>query len=445
MMFLSFVIGIVMITWSGYGIGGHVLPARERLLRLCIALPIGALVHALILAFLTIIHVPLHGWILIALHAFMGVVAIIVPSVARPDDVPALPSVVRFKHERLLQIVLVLLLAVQCGYAAVHAVVLPTYHIDSLTNWTMRAKVSWQDNALAFDETEERGVSKPQYPFLVHGLQMAASVTAPTFSDRGANAATLLLTLSSFGALFVLLKKLRGTTIALMAVATITHIPLVAFHLAQGYGDIHLLTYLLLAMGFVIAARVRDDTRWYVASGLFVAAAAWTKTEGIIIGLIPWLLLVAVDLPFLQGRYERIAAMITGTVGSAFFPLFLLIKGLPFTPHASDGSIGLQSGAIGPALAGFLSPSMGLTWPAILVALIAVATLWRRNDPRIDCRLMITLGWGILALFIVLATYTLTPNARFLLNGESYYRQLLIPAVLLILSISAALRRRATE
>ena len=56
-------------------------------------------------------------------------------------------------------------------------------------------------------------------------------------------------------------------------------------------------------------------------------------------------------------------------------------------------------------------------------------------------RLIVTLGWGILALLIVLFTYVCTPNARFLLNGESYFRQLMVPAALLITALGAAIRR----
>ena len=444
MTLLSFLIGLGMLSWSGWAIAGHVLPSGERDLRIGAALPVGALAHALLLALLTLVGAPLAWWLLLPLHAAIGIGAFLVPAVLRPGALStAAPSSVS-TFERAARIALIVLLLVQCGYALAHAAVLPTYHIDSLTNWTMRAKVSWLDGALAFDETEFRGVAKPQYPFLVHGVQMAAHVVALDWNDRSANASTLLLTLTSLGSLFLLLRRLRGMTTALVGVAAVTNIPLLAFHLAQGYGDIHLATYLFLGLAFVLAARITADARWHLGSALFVAAACWTKTEGAIIGLLPWLLLLAIDLPFPQGRRDRIVALAVGGVLGLLFPLFLLLKGLPFTPHDSDAVFGFHTEAFGPAFAGFLSPSMGLAWPAIAVALAVAAWMWRRNDERIDCRVIVTFFWGILALLIVLATYTLTPNVRFLLNGESYFRQLMIPAGLLLISLAAAFRKKVS-
>lgn len=438
MTFLSFLLGTGMLLWSGRGIARQVVPARD--LRLSVAFPLGALVHALLLAMLALVGVDMHWWILLPVHALVGLLGSVLPPRLCPAPLVPPVAVAPARWERILRAACIALLAVQCGYAAVHALWLPTYHIDSLTNWTMRAKVSWLDGSLAFDETEARGVAKPQYPFAVHGVQTAAHVVAPAWSDRSANAATLLLTFSGFGALFLLLRRLRGTTVALAGVAAVTHIPLLGFHLAQGYGDIHLVTALLLALGFVLAARIADDARWYVGSALFVALSAWTKTEGLVVGLAPWALLLAIDLPFPRGRKERIVALAIGIGLSLSFPLFLLLKGLPLTPHATDGAIGFYPEAILPALAGFLSPSMGLAWPAILLAVVSVAWLWKTNDPRVDCRPIVTLGWGLLVLLIVLATYVFTPNARFLLNGESYFRQLMVPAALLIAALAGIVR-----
>ncbi len=440
MTFLLFLIGMAMLGWSGWGIAWQVIPAGDRWLQAFVALPLGALVHVLFLAILTLIGVPIAAWILLPLHVFVGAAALYAPTPYRPASLLSHPDQA-WTYDTYVRIVLCVLLGVQALFAFTHAVVLPTYHIDSLTNWTMRAKVSWLDEQLAFDQTEVRGVAKPQYPFLVHGVQMAAHVVALQWSDRAANASTLALTLSSLGVLFLLLKRLRGTTIALGIIAAITHIPLLSFHLAQGYGDIHLVAYLLLALGFVLAARIAEDARWYIGSALFIGAASWTKTEGIVIGLVPWLLLVGIDLPWPQQGQTRIVALVKGVVLSLLFPLFLLTKGLQLTPHESDALFGLQTEAFGPALAGFLSPSMGLTWLVILLAFIIAMRFWKTNDQRIDCRTVVTLGWGILALLIVLATYTLTPNARFLLNGESYFRQLMVPASLIILALAGSFRQ----
>ncbi len=440
---LSFIIGMGMLGWSGWALAGKILPA-DRWMRIAFALPLGALLQTLLLLKCTLLHVPITWYGQLLAHAVIGILLLWLPWSLRPAPLVVSPS--RTSSSRLdmiLRWLCGLLLIVQFLFAGAHAVMLPTYHIDSLTNWTMRAKVSWIDQELAFDLTEERGVAKPQYPFLVHGVQIAANVVAPMWSDRAANTATFLLTITSLSTLFLLLRKLRGLTIALAATAAVTSIPLLSFHMAQGYGDVHLVTYLLLALGFVIAART-TDVRFYLPSALMIAAAVWTKTEGLVIGLLPWLLLVGVDLPFSEGRRERITAMLVGGGLSLLFPLFLFLWDLPFTPHSSDAFMEFHPEAVLPALAGLVSPSMGLAFPAALVGLLSVLWLWKKNDARLDCRLIITLFWGVLALLIVLATYTLTPNARFLLNGESYYRQLMIPASLLMIALAATFRARVS-
>ncbi len=447
MTFISLIVGIFLLCLSGYGVVRHVLPA-DRWLRIALAMPLGALVHAFILLICTVCGVPIVWWTVIPAHLLIAIVFFIVRSRTAPTPFPSQPNALELprRFSRILRILCIGLLSAQSLYAVVHAAILPTYHIDSLTNWTMRAKVSWIDQRLAFDATEERGVAKPQYPFLVHGVQLAAHVVAPNWNDRAANVSTLLLTFSGFASLFLVLRRLRGTDIALAGVAALTSIPLLSFHLAQGYGDIHLVTYLALACAFTVAARVVGDARWFFAAALMVAAASWTKTEGLIVGVLPWLLLMLIDAMSVHTRRPYIISMLLAAVLAGLFPLFLLWQGLPFTPHASDAAFGIHVEAFGPAFGGLLfSPSMGLTWWAIGVAFVVTTMLWKRNDPRLDCRVIIVLLWGVLALLIVLATYTLTPNVRFLLNGESYFRQLMVPAALLIVALAGVFQSKPTS
>lgn len=445
MTFVSLVAGMLLTGLSGIGVGRHVLP-YDRLLRFAMALPLGVLVHAFILLVCTVAHLPIVWWTVVPAHLLVFGILRALPT----RTIPAYPSrtdalELPLRLSRMLRIACVALLSAQCLYAVVHAAWLPTYHIDSLTNWTMRARVSWLDERLAFDATEERGVAKPQYPFLVHGVQLAAHVVAPSWSDRSANVSTLLLTLASLASLFLVLRRLRGTDIALAGVTALTSIPLLSFHLAQGYGDIHLVTYLALACAFMVTARVVGDPRWLFPSALMVAAACWTKTEGIVVGLLPWLLLLLIDAFSVTVRRPYIMSMLLAAVLAGLFPLFLLWQGLPFTPHESDAAFGVHPEAFGPAFGGLLfSPSMGLTWWAIGLAFAVAMILWKRGDDRLDCRVVIVLLWGVLALLIVLATYTLTPNVRFLLNGESYFRQLLVPAALCIVALAGMFRRKVS-
>src|SRR3989344_4895111 len=116
------------------------------------------------------------------------------------------------------------------------------------------------------------------------------------------------------------------------------------------------------------------------------------------------------------------------------YPIFLLMKGMSLTPHASDSSLSFHADAIGTALSGlFTGGSMGIVWYAIPFATLILLMMHRKKDPRIDASALRLGLWGLFALALILFTYIFTPNAGFLASGESYYRQLMIPAAMLTL------------
>ena len=45
------------------------------------------------------------------------------------------------------------------------------------------------------------------------------------------------------------------------------------------------------------------------------------------------------------------------------------------------------------------------------------------------------LAWGVVVFAEFIFVYLFTPNVQFLLNAESYYRQMMIPASMLMLSV----------
>src|SRR3989344_1121418 len=173
------------------------------------ALPLAAISNVLLILLYTIFGIPLTVLSLLIGHLLL--IAIIglcvwkwsgfVPPLR---DYAATSSFPLTKKFIFLRIVCGVLLSITFVYSFTHAVILPSFQVDSFSNWTMRAKVSFTDQRMAFDHTEARGIAKPQYPFLVHALQITANQGQGVWSDRIANTMTFLLTLSGFFAIFTI-------------------------------------------------------------------------------------------------------------------------------------------------------------------------------------------------------------------------------------------------
>lgn len=423
-----------MLTVEGFCIATMLTRSNDRLLCLVLALPCAALSNVLIFFVNTALHVPLIASVLLVEHTIITIVLFFAAAMNGRSDIKIHTE---RAHSWVLRIFLLIILTINLLFSFSHAVLLPSYQIDSFTNWTMRSKMSFYDHSIAFDADESRGMAKPQYPILVHSLQIIVNEGNHDWNDRSANAILWLLTLSSFTALFLLLKRLRGTDASLLAVTLLVSTPLLGFHLAVQYGDIHLVTMLLLSLASFFLFLQEKNDRWVLLSGFFVSAAVWTKSEGLIVGLVPWLCLIA-----LVHRQHRPKQFVSWHLGilllSITWPLFLLIRGLGLTPHETDSYIAFHSEGVWPALSGlFAGGSFGVTCFCLTVALTLLFVLALRKDPRVDRTILLTSLWGLAALIIVLFTYLFTPNVAFLIGGQSFYRPLMVPASLLILICAA--------
>ena len=437
-----FLFWLFVLLAEGFLIANILLPKQEKfLLAFSLALPISAFSNVLIVFLCTIFEVDLR-FLSFAIAHLSTIAVLTVAYWKSPRRGIALISskatVLTSKKGTLaLRLVCALFITFQMIFSFAHSVVLPTYHIDSLTNWTMRSKVSFYDHAIAFDADESRGVAKPQYPFLFHSLQILVNEGNADWSDRSANAIVFLLNISSLISLFFLILRRKGFDIALISIASLLSIPLLSFHVAVQYGDIHLVTYLLLSCVTLWLWKAESERKWLILSALFVASSAWTKTEGLIVGTFLWLLMIAPELRIRLIRWDIISSGILVLLFSLPFSVFLVLHDMNLTPHSSDTTISWHTDAFFTAITGlFTGGSMGIVWFALPIATFVVLKLAKEKNSRIDASALRFGLWGYASLGIILFTYVCTPNAGFLASGESYYRQLMVPSSLLILWIA---------
>ncbi len=452
--FMPFLQIFLLLLIGGTALGLLLLPEATMTLALAVGFPLGVLVNVFMIFLYTIIGIPLTQTPIVIGHIFViGILILLI--YLRPVflmDLERFSAHAKKRQKRTETIVIIMslvVIAINIAYSATHALVLPTAQYDSATNWTMRSKISFLDHHIAFDRTEERGMAKPQYPFLFHALQITANQGQSRWNDLAANGILYLLSIASFGAVFLLLQKLFGTAHSLATIASILAVPLIGIHLAQGYGDLNLLQYVLLSLsclGVWIHTTNERKNRWLMLSGIFVSAAVWTKSEGIVFGLLPWLLTVAV----ICGKNKNMWKAAFPAIGIAIalsmpWPLFAWFKGLSLTPHSSDTILQFHPEGVKEALRGlFGRGSFGVTWYALPLLILGLLYGGFKHHPSVLRPARPLLIWGSVMFAEILFIYLCTPNVRYLLNAESFYRQMMVASAMLILAASLCLGKIST-
>ncbi|MEQ1849391.1 MAG: glycosyltransferase family 39 protein [Candidatus Peribacteraceae bacterium] len=431
---------LAILIFEGGLISRMIVRSQDWKLLLALSLPIAAFVNVLLVALCTITSISLTPWSLIGGHVLLtAVCAFFYRNISIPSSAPA-TNVLITKNRTALLLSTAVLTCIAV-YAFIHGS-LPTFQFDSLTNWTMRSQISFVDQRMAFDEAEVRGMAKPQYPYLFHALQITSN-QGHTWNDGLANLILILLGLSSITALWLILRRLLSPSTTLITIALIFGTPLLATHMAQGYGDSVMLQYLFLAHALTLLWVMTKERRWLMLSGMCIAAGVWSKSEGLVFGLLPWLVTVGLISWNTRTLRSLRSPILLTLLLSLLWTIGASIAGLSLTPHhGSDATLALSIPAVKEAFIGLFSRgSFGIAWYSALSALV----LFFASPKFRSHRAAPTLLMAGFTFVIILLIYTATPNSQFLLKGESYYRQMLLPLGLLILSLAVIFTTRPDD
>lgn len=450
---ILYVLGTTILVLAGASIVTLILGKKSVALSMALGLPMGALLNVLIVFALTIAGIPLSAF---SIYLPLILTTIVAGFFAVRSLKETSPAVQESRGRtspihRVLSTACVFILGSLLIYSFAHAVMLPTFQYDSATNWTMRSKISFIDRHMAFDPTEDRGMAKPQYPFLFHALQITVNETQQEWSDMGASAILWLLSLSTFSALFIVVRRRQSSLHTLLILTGILGIPLFSLHLGQGYGDNVLGQYFLLSLLFLHEAieekSLQINLRLLILSSIFVVASVWTKSEGTFFGLIPWVLIVIVAFGRQRDRRKNVMiSIITAIALGIPWHIFALTKGLLLTPHCSDTSFAFHPEALSEVMHGlFDRGSFGIAWYAIIILGAVILSELRKKNSRINVTSFPGILWGCIVFLGFLIVYLATPNVRFLLNAESFYRQMMIPAAMLMMSLGMAVHHHTIK
>ncbi|MDD5103834.1 MAG: hypothetical protein PHX93_05565 [Candidatus Peribacteraceae bacterium] len=415
--------------------------SREGLLLcLALALPFAALFNVLLFLLFMLCGIPLTTVSLWIGHACIVAGLLLVRQFLPPtghDSDPALLSSLRLP--RIIIALCLFILAGALVYGFAHAWLLPPFQYDSFTNWLMRSKMSFLEQRLVFDNAfPHEAVRKPHYPFLVHALHLMANAGQSSWRDQLASGMTFLLSVSLLFGSFLMIRRVVGASLALFALTLVVGIPLFGLHLGEGYADHLLAEEGLAALAAFALYRSSGRKSVLLLSGLLAAAAVWTKAEGMFFVFLPWLLLALLSV-----RPLALRPLFPPLLLAAVWPVFLFLKGLAFTPHGStDLLVDYHPESLRTVLSVLLyGGSFGPFWPLLFAGMVCLAIASARRSPGAtfgggDRRERLSLFLpGALCFAIVIGVYVFTPNVSYLLNGESFDRQLLTPAAMLVLPL----------
>lgn len=432
MTLLAFLIAAAVLTAEGMLLCALLLRTRgERLLCVLLGYPLGVLLNALVffaLAFtvgLSLLTVGIaHLMLLIALFLLYRRVHVTDTLTLAQEHPLHLPRFVR--------VLCVIAIAAVLLPAILHALTIPSFYWDSFTNWAMRARLSFEAGTFPLDN-----VVQPQYPILLHAVQMLPMYLVG-WTDRLANTMTLLLSLTGLASLFVLFKRHLSHDGALLLLTVILTVPLVSIHLRQGYADIHWAVFLLLS-ALTLHLALHRDRRLLLLSALFCAAASWTKLEGIYFGMLPWLVAAGIGGWHLrQSKTIFKHGILPLLILAAIWPAFVLLQGMRLSPH--DTQVALHPEAIKLLLSHlFIMGTFGVhAWLIVFLLLILIA----RHRLQIFKLLAANpiLIMGLLGVGGVCITYLATSEVRGLLKGDNFSRAMLAP--FLVLGMGAGMQMR---
>ena len=311
---------------------------------------------------------------------------------------------------------------VALSYGFSHSILLPSFQYDSFTHWAHRSKLSFYDQQIAFDETRARGMRQPQYPLLYHSLQITSNQLQSDWNDRSASGIQFILMISIVLASFIMMSRLRGRRDAVFYIALLLSVPLFTTHMGQGYADITMAGFVVLSCISLLLCKKEGSSQWLVLSSLMIAAACMTKLEGILFGLIPWIIFIGIIV-----RPPHKKMIIAGCLPCALCVIWFSLvtfKGISILPHETDLVFAFRPEGVPEMLkALFVKGSFGILWLVLPVILLLKRSF------------SLPLLWGLISLAMIIVIYLFTPNVEFLLNGQSFDRQILTPAALLILAL----------
>ncbi|MDP2709024.1 MAG: glycosyltransferase family 39 protein [bacterium] len=337
--------------------------------------------------------------------------------------------------------IIFMLILTQLFFLLFNALAKPPIAYDNLTMWQYKAKTLYYQNTINFNQPEPDylgGGGHINYPWQIPLLNYWLYANLGEFNDSASNLIYPIYYLSILIIIYYFLKKYLAASLSLLFVWLFSILPLPFYHAYNGYADLTLSFYLLLAFIFLFYWLENQAKKYLLLAGLFFACALFTKNDALIFAS-AGLLTIIISL-FLAKQ--------TAGARLALFGAYLAAIILPILPWlAVKIKYGLAFSNVEPGLAYhpqiwknlyraiFLSGSFNILWFAAMVALAVNLVTIRRQK-------FLWLAWLFLLLDLagLTALYLLTEEYRVAIDGTALSRNLLAlaPIAIVLTAVSFA-------
>ncbi len=323
---------------------------------------------------------------------------------------------------------LCLLLAAKLFFAIFHAVFTPTYFDDSSANYNYKPKIFYHTRSIVPDPESPwfLGGYRPAYP---QGLPLFKVWVMTWTGGWSEPAINLLSPLVWIGIGLIAWRAFRDSLPPFPALAftyVLLSLPILAFHAAFAYTDIHCAFFLLAGLLLMWRWIRERDRTLLAAAGLILAAGLSVKDEMLALA-------AAGFLPPLVLRHLLDRARLREWLGdfSVFLGALLILNlpwfvfkrvfGLAVGPRPDERSFEFHPEAFG-YLAGYLfqTGNYNIIWPVLIGAVLLGLPLILKTDLRYPA---LSLA-GMLG--ITLGLFICTPFFEFLKIGTTINRALLM-------------------
>lgn len=180
------------------------------------------------------------------------------------------------------------LIIIQIIFLAFNALTRPPIAYDNLTMWQYKPKILFYQNQINFDEQKYAylgGGGHLNYPWQTPLLTYWLYANLGEFNDRLSNFINLIYFLSSLIIIYYFIKQHLSATVGLIAVWLFSTMPLPFYHAYNGYADLILSYYLLLAFIFLFSWLRDGGKRQLILTGMFFGCALFVKNDALIFAL----------------------------------------------------------------------------------------------------------------------------------------------------------------
>jgi len=317
-----------------------------------------------------------------------------------------------FPKINLSAVIIFILILFQLVLLGLNALARPPLAYDNLTMWQYKAKVLFYENQINFDPGAANylgGGGHINYPWGAPLLSYWLYANLGEFNDLAGNIINIIYYLAILITLYYFLKPYLSSAISLFFVWLLTTMPLLFYHAYNGYADLILSYYLLLAFIFLFYWLERGEAKQLLAAGIFFSCALFVKNDASVFA-IAGLIIILIKLFLIDKRF--MAAIKSGGI-------YLLAIALPLLPwlfikikyHLTFSNVepGISyHGEVWQNIywALFLNNSFNIWWFIVIVSLaVNIMKIKKQNDLLLSWLFLILCFIGLITLYLFTEEY----------------------------------------